>query len=125
MSAELSARQIRRTEGADSVQALQRVLHRSAKQNKQRQFHALYDKVFRRDILARAWDKVRANGGAPGVDGVSIDDVETAGVSEFLDDIAVSLQSVTYRPKALRRVDIPKPGQPGKTRPLSIPTVSA
>ena len=123
MSAELSARQIRRTEGADSVQALQRVLYRSAKQNKQRQFHALYDKVFRRDILARAWDKVRANGGAPGVDGVSIDDVETAGVSEFLDDIAVSLQSVTYRPKALRRVDIPKPGQPGKTRPLSIPTV--
>jgi len=123
MNAELSARQIRRTEGVDSVQALQRVLYRSAKQLPQRQFHALYDKVSRRDILVRAWEQVRANGGAPGVDGVAIDDIEAAGVSEFLDKIAASLKSVTYRPKALRRVEIPKPGQPGKFRPLSIPTV--
>jgi RNA-directed DNA polymerase len=123
MSAKLSAREIRRTEGADSVQALQRVLYRSAKQQPQRQFHALYDKVSRGDILVRAWEKVRENKGAPGVDGVSIDDIMEAGVNKFLDEIATALVSNKYRPKPLRRVEIPKPGQPGKFRPLSIPTV--
>ena len=123
MSAAATARTIRRTDGVDSVRALQRVLYRSAKQDRTRRFHALFDKVSRRDVLEQAWANVRANGGAPGVDGISIDDVESAGVNKLLDDLAAELQAGTYRPKALRRVDIPKPGRPGQTRPLSIPTI--
>jgi RNA-directed DNA polymerase len=118
-----SAREIQRTEGATSVQALQRVLYRSAKQQPERQFHALFDKVYRKDILAESWKQVKANGGAAGVDDVSITDVIEQGVNDFLDDIAAQLKANSYRPKPLRRVEIPKPGQPGKTRPLSIPTV--
>ena len=119
----ISAREIQRTEGATSVQALQRVLYRSAKQQPQRQFHALFDKVYRKDILTEAWKRVKVNAGAAGVDGVSITDVIEQGVDGFLDDIAVELRENRYHPKPLRRVDIPKPGQPGKFRPLSIPTV--
>jgi len=99
------------------------VLYRSAKQLPQRQFHALFDKVYRKDILTEAWKRVKANGGAAGVDGVNIDDVIEQGVDDFLDDIATELRENRYRPKPLRRVEIPKPGQPGKFRPLSIPTV--
>jgi retron-type reverse transcriptase len=102
---------------------LQRVLYRSAKQQPQRRFHALYDKVARGDILCRAWDEVRANRGAPGADGVTIDAVEASGVAAFLGDLAAALRAGTYRPAPLRRVHIPKPGQPGRTRPLSIPCV--
>jgi RNA-directed DNA polymerase len=71
----------------------------------------------------RAWDDVRANRGAPGVDGVTIADVEASGVAAFLSDLAAALRTGGYRPARLRRVHIPKPGQPGKTRPLGIPTV--
>jgi group II intron reverse transcriptase/maturase len=110
-------------DGLDSVRALQRTLYRSAKQDDSRRFHSLYDKCFRKDVLWRAWMDVRSNGGAPGVDGVSIKDVEDSGSHAFLDEIAASLQAKTYRPKALRRVHIPKAGQPGKTRPLGIPCV--
>jgi group II intron reverse transcriptase/maturase len=102
---------------------LQRVLYRSAKQQPDRRFHALYDKVARGDILWRAWDEVCANRGAPGVDGVTIDQVEATGVASFLRDLAAALRTGSYRPAPLRRVHIPKPGQPGKTRPLGIPTV--
>jgi group II intron reverse transcriptase/maturase len=102
---------------------LQRVLYRSAKQQPDRRFHALYDKVARSDILFRAWDEVRRNRGAPGVDGVTIDAVEASGVAAFLEQLAMGLRAGTYRPKPLRRVLIPKPGQPGRTRPLSIPCV--
>jgi len=105
----------------DPVRALQRTLYRSAKQDGTRRFHSLYDKCFRMDVLYRAWMDVRNNGGAPGVDGVSIKDVEDGGVPVFLEGIAASLKAKTYRPKALRRVNIPKAGQPGKTRPLGIP----
>jgi RNA-directed DNA polymerase len=125
-SAELSARSISAVEGVDAFQALQRVLYRSAKQNPKRRFHALYDKLTRRDVMWRAWVNVATNHGAPGVDGVSIDDIEDGGVEAvraFLQQLSEELKARTYRPKPLRRVNIPKPGQPGKQRPLSIPTV--
>src|SRR5215216_7611475 len=117
------ARSTARADGLDKVRALQHVLYRSAKQQPDRRFHALFDKVARGDILWRAWDEVRANRGAAGVDGVTIQAVEASGVAAFLDDLAAALRSGSYRPAPLRRVHIPKPGQPGKTRPLGIPTV--
>src|SRR5215211_5629587 len=117
------ARSTARADGLDKVRALQRVLYRSAKQQPDRRFHALFDKVARSDILFRAWDEVRRNRGAPGVDGVTIDAVEASGVAAFLEQLAAALRAGTYRPAPLRRVDIPKPGQPGRTRPLGIPCV--
>jgi group II intron reverse transcriptase/maturase len=99
------------------------VLYRCAKQDPNRRFHALYHHVARSDILWRAWEDVRANRGAPGVDGMTIDAVEDSGVGPFLEEIAAALRTRTYRPAPLRRVRIPKAGQPGKTRPLGIPTV--
>jgi RNA-directed DNA polymerase len=123
VSAAVSARSTRHTDGVDAVRALQRVLYRCAKQQPERRFHALYDKVARSDVLSRAWIEVRANRGAPGVDDVSIDDVEAAGVQSFLEELAEALRTRTYRPLPLRRVHIPKPGKPGATRPLGIPTV--
>ena len=127
MSAERSARSVSETEMVDKVRALQRVLYRSAKQQPARRFHALYDKVARSDILWRAWVDVANNQGAPGVDGVtiaSIADGGVVGVRVFLDGLAQQLRDKTYRPRPLRRVHIPKPGQPGVTRPLGIPCVA-
>jgi RNA-directed DNA polymerase len=117
MSAEQSARTVRQAEGLDPVRALQRVLYRSAKQYPKRRFHALYDKLARSDVMWRAWVDVATNQGAPGIDGVSIADIEdggTDGVRHFLDALADKLRTGTYRPKPLRRVHIPKPGKPGK-----------
>jgi RNA-directed DNA polymerase len=125
-NAALSARSISRAEGVNAFQALQRVLYRSAKQDPKRRFHALYDKLTRRDVMWRAWVDVATNQGAPGVDGVSIADIDEGGVEAvraFLDELAAELEAETYRPQPLRRVNIPKPGQPGKSRPLSIPCV--
>jgi RNA-directed DNA polymerase len=119
----MRARSTAKADGLDRSRALQRVLYRGAKQQPHRRFHALFDKVARGDILGRAWEEVRANRGAPGVDGVTIDQVEASGVASFLQDLAAALTAGTYRPAPLRRVHIPKPGQPGKTRPLGIPTV--
>lgn len=129
MSADNSARTVSQAEGLDPVRALQRVLYRSAKQDPKRRFHALYDKLTRSDVMWRAWLDVATNQGAPGVDGVSIADIEAGGVSAvraFLNALAAELKAKTYRPKPLRRVYIPKAGDPpGKpSRPLSIPTVS-
>jgi group II intron reverse transcriptase/maturase len=100
------------------------VLYRCAKQDRDRRFHALYDKVARSDVMRRAWGEVRANRGAPGVDGITIDDVIASGVGEFLDELAAKLLAGTYRPRPLRRVHIPKPGRPGQLRPLGIPCVA-
>ncbi|MCA1693925.1 MAG: group II intron reverse transcriptase/maturase [Actinobacteria bacterium] len=123
MSAE-KARSVSRALGVDRVRALQRVLYRCAKQDKDRRFHALFDKVARSDVMWRAWGEVRANRGAAGVDGVTIDDIVGAGVGEFLDELAGKLRAGRYRPRPLRRVHVPKPGRPGQSRPLGIPTVA-
>jgi group II intron reverse transcriptase/maturase len=109
--------------GRDRVRALQRVLYRSAKQDPERRFHALFDKVARSDVMRQAWADVRANKGAPGIDGLSIDAIEQSGVRVFLEELAAELRAGRYRPRPLRRAHIPKPGKPGKTRPLGIPTV--
>ncbi len=125
MRAGNTARSVRQADGLDPVRALQRVLYRSAKQDPKRRFHACYDKLARSDVMWRAWVDVCTNGGAPGVDGVSIGSVEAmgaAGVRAFLDTLAAELRAGTYRPQPLRRVHIPKPGKPGQTRPLGIPT---
>jgi RNA-directed DNA polymerase len=124
MSAVMSARSVSRTRGVDRVRALQRVLYRCAKQDRDRRFHALFDKVARSDVMLRAWGEVRANRGAAGVDGVTIDDVERSGVGDFLDGLAAELRAGDYRPRPLRRVHIPKPGRRGQSRPLGIPTVA-
>ena len=124
MSADQKARAVSRTVGVNRVRALQRVLYRCAKQDRDRRFHALFDKVARSDVLERAWREVRANRGAPGVDGVTIGDLERAGVGDFLDELAKRLRAGRYRPRPLRRVHIPKPGRPGQSRPLGIPTVT-
>lgn len=123
MSAEFSASSAGPVTDRDNVRALQRVLYRSAKQDPERRFHALFDKVARSDVMRRAWLDVRANKGAPGVDGVTIEAIEGSGVREFLEGLAAELRTGWYRPRLLRRVHVPKPGRPGKTRPLGIPTV--
>ncbi len=105
----------------DKVAELQRALYRAAKDSPDRRFHALYDKVHRRDVLWRAWGNVARNNGAAGVDGVTIAEIEEAGVGRFLDDLAVELAEGRWRPTPVRRVEIPKPD--GRTRPLGIPTV--
>jgi group II intron reverse transcriptase/maturase len=108
--------------GGDRVRALQHVLYRAAKADPERRFHALYDKVFREDVVRRAWVQVRDNAGAAGIDATTIDDVEGYGVDRFLDELATQLRERTYAPLPARRVFIPKPGTPER-RPLSIPSV--
>jgi group II intron reverse transcriptase/maturase len=100
---------------------LQRALYRAAKQSRTRRFHALYDRIFRPDVLWRAWEEVRANKGECGIDGISIEDIETGGVEEFLREIAEDLKANRYHPKPVRRVYIPKPD--GRKRPLGIPCI--
>lgn len=107
----------------NKARKLQRTLYRAAKQEPKRRFTLLYDKVCREDILQEAWERVKRNRGAAGVDKVTIEQVEAQGVDEFLSEIRTELEAGTYRVKDVRRVHIPKPGQPGKTRPLGIPTL--
>jgi RNA-directed DNA polymerase len=111
-----------RTTKQDSVRELQRTLYRAAKADPKRRFHALYDKVYRRDVLERAWELVRANRGAAGIDRQTIADVERYGVDRLLDELAADLREGRWRPLPARRVFIPKPGRE-ELRPLSIPAV--
>ncbi len=106
----------------DKTRELQRTLYRAAKADPQRRFHALYDKVHRRDVLERAWGQVRRNRGAAGIDRKTLADVEQYGVDRLLDELAADLRSGSYRPLPARRVFIPKPGSL-EQRPLSIPAV--
>ena len=108
----------------DPVRALQHALYRAAKADPGRRFHALHDKVRRRDVLWRAWVAVRSNNGAPGIDKITLAGVEEYGVTRLLDELAAELKEGRYRPLPARRVYIPKPGAPaGEQRPLSIPAV--
>jgi RNA-directed DNA polymerase len=112
----------RTTKKQDRVRELQRTLYRAAKADPGRRFHALYDKVHRRDLLERAWEMVRANRGAAGIDRQTIAEVERYGVSRLLDELAADLRAGRWRPLPARRVLIPKPGRE-ELRPLSIPAV--
>jgi len=105
----------------EKVRELQRRLWAAAKRAPGRRFHALYDHIWRDDILREAWRRVRANRGAAGIDGQSIRDVEVHGVDRFLEEIRLDLQAGRYRPNGVRRRYIPKAD--GKERPLGIPTV--
>ncbi|MDQ4092722.1 MAG: group II intron reverse transcriptase/maturase [Actinomycetota bacterium] len=105
----------------DPVRALQWKLYRAAKQSRSRRFHALYDKVCRRDVLNRAWLEVARNGGAPGVDGVTIVTIEETGVAKFLEQLQAELVEKRYRPLPVRRVSIPK--RTGGQRHLGVPAV--
>lgn len=86
----------------DSTQTLQHKLYLAAKRSPDRRFHALYDRVFREDVLRRAWLEVRASQGAPGVDAITIAGIEAAGAEEFLGELAVGLRDGAYRPQPVR-----------------------
>src|ERR1043165_2889353 len=99
----------------DKTRELQRALYRAAKASATRRFHALYDKVYRMDILRRAWREVKANAGAAGGDGGTIGAIEQYGVEQFLEELAADLREGKYWPQPVRRVFIPKAD--GKRRP--------
>jgi group II intron reverse transcriptase/maturase len=105
----------------DKVRKLQEALHAKAKRAPNYRFYALYDKLYRFDVLNFAYICCQANGGAAGVDGQTFDDIAAYGLVRWLDELAEELKKKTYRPQAVRRVYIPKPD--GKQRPLGIPTV--
>ncbi len=105
----------------DNVRQLQNRLWAAAKQSPGRRFHALYDRIYRSDVLEEAWRRVRANRGAAGVDHLTLEAVEDYGVGRMLGELARDLREGIYRPSPLRRVEIPKPD--GSKRPLGIPTV--
>ena len=104
-----------------SVQKLQTALHAKAKESPDFRFYALYDKVYRKDVLAYAYERCQANGGAAGVDSQTFENIEAYGRERWLNELTQELKSRTYQPQPVRRVYIPKPD--GKQRPLGIPTI--
>ena len=104
-----------------SIRTLQRKLYDKAKKEPAFRFYILYDKLWRTDILHHAYDLARANKGAPGVDGITFDRIEAAGLENWLSRLGEELRAKTYRCQPVRRVMIPKPG--GGERPLGIPTI--
>jgi len=105
----------------ESVQKLQTALHDKAKGSPNFRFYALYDKVYRKDVLAFAYERCKANDGAAGVDGQTFEDIEAYGRERWLDELAQELKNRTYQPLPVRRVYIPKPD--GKQRPLGVPAI--
>ena len=105
----------------EKVRQLQNKLYLTAKKCSSRRFHALYDKVYRDDVMKEAWKRVKANKGSSGIDGITIEDIEVMGVKRYLTGIQSELKSGTYKPLPVRRVMIPKPD--GSQRPLGIPCV--
>ena len=105
----------------DTVQKLRTALHAKAKGNSNFRFYSLYDKVYRKDVLWIAFRRCLINGGVPGVDGQTFEDIKNYGVSEWLGELVEELRTKTYQPQPVRRVYIPKPD--GKQRPLGIPTI--
>jgi RNA-directed DNA polymerase len=103
----------------DNVRKLQRKLWAAAKQSEGRRFHALYDRIHRGDVLWEAWQRVRANRGAAGVDRVTPGAVEDYGIERMLDELSRDLRAGIYRPAPVRRVEIPKPD--GRKRPAGYP----
>ena len=93
---------------SEKVRELQRRLWTCAKRSRTRRFHALYDRVYRDDVLWEAWRRVRANKGAAGVDGKTLEAIETEGIVEFLREIQTTLKAGQYRPSPVRRRYIPK-----------------
>jgi len=108
-------------EAPDKVRELQIKLYRKAKSEPGFRFYQLYDKVYRTDVLLRAWTLAKANDGAPGVDGQRFEDIETEGVMEWLNGLGKELREKSYRASPVRRVMIEKEG--GGERPLGIPTI--
>jgi group II intron reverse transcriptase/maturase len=123
-----STQEVTKTEGLamslttpESVQKLQAALHDKAKKSPDFRFYALYDKVYRKDVLTFAYACCKANGGAAGVDGQTFEDIEAYGAERWLDELTQELKSQKYRPLPVRRVYIPKPG--GQQRPLGVPAI--
>jgi RNA-directed DNA polymerase len=108
-------------ETPDKIRNLQRKLYRKAKAEPDFRFYLLYDKICREDILRHAYTLARANAGAPGVDGMTFEQIDASGVEVWLEGLREELVSKRYRPEPVRRVKIPKPG--GGERPLGIPTI--
>ncbi len=108
-------------ETPSKIRELQRALYRRAKKEPKFRFYALYDKVYRPDILAHAYALARANRGAPGPDGETFEEIEQSGKTALLDELHNALKNKTYRPGPVRRVNIPKPD--GGERPLGIPNI--